>query len=137
MYLNRIGYRTVALDIIPGFLNYYDIRNLNPIAADMLKLPFRPNSFNAIISISALQWIYSDISNKKIESKGKNLSESLFSILMPHSNAIFQFYPKSKDVMDIIGKNMVKNTKFSGNFVIDNPDNPKKRKIFLFLKREN
>jgi ubiquinone/menaquinone biosynthesis C-methylase UbiE len=84
MYLHRIGHRTVALDIIPGFLNYYDIRNLNPIAADMLNLPFRPNSFNAIISISALQWIYRDISNKKIESKGKNLSKSLFSILMPH-----------------------------------------------------
>jgi hypothetical protein len=39
--------------------------------------------------------------------------------------------------MDIIGKNMVENTKFNGNFVIDNPDNPKKRKIFLFLKKEN
>ncbi|MFW9785805.1 MAG: class I SAM-dependent methyltransferase [Candidatus Heimdallarchaeota archaeon] len=136
MYLNKIGHRTVALDIIPDFLNHYNIRDLNPIAADMLNLPFRPNSFNAIVSISALQWIYREICINKTEKKYKNLSKSLFNILKPYSKAVFQFYPKSKAAMDIIGKIIVENTNFNGNFIIDNPDNPKKRKIFLFLRKD-
>ena len=29
-YLNELGHKTIALDIISGFLNFYDIKELNP-----------------------------------------------------------------------------------------------------------
>ncbi len=136
MYLNEIGYKTVAIDIISAFLNYYDIKDLNPIAADMCFSPFKPNTFDAIISISALQWIYRDLKNKQMHSMLKNLSKSFFHILKPKSRVIIQFYPKNKEIMDNIGKIFVENTDFIGNFIIDNPNSKKKRKIFLLLIKE-
>jgi SAM-dependent methyltransferase len=80
-YLKEIGYRTVALDIIPEFLYYYEIKDLNPLVADMCFLPFKPNIFDAIISISALQWIFRDLEDKNMYLMLKNLSTSSYKVL--------------------------------------------------------
>lgn len=134
-YLKEIGYRIVALDIIPEFLYYYEIKDLNPITADMCFPPFKPNTFDAIISISALQWIFRDLKDKMMYSMLKNLSTSFYKILKPNGRAVIQFYPKNKEIMDITGKIIVKHTDFLGNFIIDNPNRQKKRKIFLLLNK--
>jgi ubiquinone/menaquinone biosynthesis C-methylase UbiE len=136
MYLNEMGYKTVAIDIISEFLNYYDIKNLNPVASDMCFPPFKPHIFDAIISISSLQWIYKDINNKSMKEQIINLAKSFYIILKPKKKVIFQFYPKSKDIIDRIGKIFLKETEFSGHFIIDNPKSPKKRKIYLFLEKD-
>lgn len=136
VYLNEIGYRSVALDIIGNFLKYYDISFLNPINADMCFTPFKPNTFDAIISISALQWVFRDINDKIMHILLKKLSKSFFHILKPNSRVIFQFYPKNKVLMETIGKIIAVNTGFTGNFIIDNPNQPKKRKIFLLLDKQ-
>lgn len=136
MYLKEIGYKTVAIDIISAFLNYYSIKDLNPIAADMCFPPFKPNTFDAIISISALQWIFRDLKDEEMYYSLKNLSKSFFQILKPNSQVIIQFYPKSKEILDNIGKIIVENTDFKGNFIIDNPNSQRKRKIFLLLNKE-
>ena len=135
-YLKEIGHDVVALDVIYEFLGFYDIKEFNPIVSDMSSTPFRNESFDAIISISALQWIYREINNKIMKEKLVNLAQSLFNVLKPNSRAIFQFYPKNNDIMEEIGKIFADNTKFMGNFVIDNPNNPKKRRIFLLLTKE-
>ncbi|MFX1304074.1 MAG: class I SAM-dependent methyltransferase [Promethearchaeota archaeon] len=136
IYLKEIGYKTVGIDIISAFLNYYDIKDLNPIASDMCFPPFKPNIFDAIISISALQWIFRDLKNDQMYYLLKNLFKSFFKILKPNSKVIIQFYPKNREIMDKIGKIIVKNTGFNGNFIIDNPNNQRKRKIFLLLNKE-
>ncbi len=136
IYLNEIGFRSVALDIIGNFLQFYDIRSLNPVNADMCFTPFKPNTFDAIISISALQWVFRDINDKNMHFLLKNLSKSFFRILRPNSRVIFQFYPKNKVLMETIGKIIADNTEFIGNFVIDNPNHNKKRKIFLLLDKQ-
>ncbi len=135
IYLKEIGFNVVAIDLITEFLNFYDINELNPISADMCYPPFRPNSIDAIISISALQWIYRDTNNKIMESNLINMLKSFHIILKPGAKAIFQFYPKNKRIMEEIGKIIVKNSKFKGNYIIDNSSNPKKRKIFLLLNK--
>ncbi|MFX1499648.1 MAG: class I SAM-dependent methyltransferase [Promethearchaeota archaeon] len=135
MYLNEIGYKTVAIDLISSFLNYYDIRELNPIVSDMCIPPFKPNIFDAIISISALQWIYRDIQNEQMKRNLINLSKSFFNILKPNSRVVIQFYPKNKKILDSIGKIILEKTVFSGNVIIDNPDSQKKRKIYLLLEK--
>ncbi len=136
VYLNELGHKTIALDIVLNFLKYYNIRDLNPILSDMCYIPFQPNSFDAIVSISALQWIYKDLNAKKMRINLISLFKSFYVILKPKSKAVFQFYPKSKVILDSIGKIIAENTNFKGNFIIDNPDSPKKRKIYLFLKKE-
>ncbi len=135
IYLKEIGYRIVALDLISEFLNFYDINDINPINSDMCFMPFKPNIFDAIISISALQWVFRDTNNKNMHFSLKNLSKSFFHILKPNSRVIFQFYPKNKVIMEAIGKIIANNTGFTGNFIIDNPNHHKKRKIFLLLDK--
>jgi len=136
MHLDELGHKTIALDIISGFIKFYDIKNLNPILADMCYPPFQPSMFDAIISISALQWIYKDVNLKRKYLDLINLFKSFYTILKPKGKAIFQFYPKNKNVLDSIGDIIAKHTSFNGNFVIDNPNSPKKRKIYLLLKKE-
>jgi len=136
IFLNSVGFqKVIALDLIPDFLKFFDLKDVNPILADMCFLPFRSHIFDAVISISALQWIYRDINNKSMDLKLINMIKSFYNALKPKCKAVIQFYPKNKTIMKNIGKIIVKNTDFNGNFIIDNPNNPKKRKIFLFLKK--
>ena len=135
-YLEELGHKTIALDIILNFLKFYDIKVLNPILADMCYPPFKPKMFDAIISVSALQWISKNLNNEKMNSNLINLFISFYTILKPNGRAVFQFYPKNKNTLDKIGELISKNTSFDGNFVIDNPNSPKKRKIYLVLIKE-
>lgn len=137
VYLKEIGYNVIALDIVSEFLHFYDIKDLNPIIADMCSPPFQSNSFDAIISISALQWVFREINSELMRNNLINLIKSFERILRPKSKAVFQFYPKSKSIMEKIGKIIAHNTNLKGTYIIDNPNSPKKRKIFLFLKKRN
>ena len=136
IYLNQLGHKTIALDFISDFLKFFDIKDLNPILADMSYTPFQSKIFDAIISISALQWIFKEIGNKIMHSNLISLFRSFYNILKPNSKAVIQFYPKNNVVMENIGKIIRETTQFSGTFIIDNPNNPKKRKIFLALEKK-
>lgn len=135
IYLNGQGFKTITLDLIPEFLFFYDIKYLNPIVADMCYVPFKEKEFDAIISISAFQWIFREVHNKTMEHRLINLVKSFYSILKHKTKTVIQFYPKSKTIMDAIGELINKNTKFEGRYIIDNPKHPKKRKIFLVLEK--
>jgi SAM-dependent methyltransferase len=136
IYLNQLGHKTIALDFISDFLKFFDIKDLNPILADMSYTPFQSKIFDAIISISALQWIFKEIGNKIMRSNLISLFRSFYNILKPNSKAVIQFYPKNNVVMENIGKIIRETTQFSGTFIIDNPNNPKKRKMFLVLEKK-
>ena len=135
-YLKEIGHDVIALDIIYEFLSIYDIKEFNPIVSDLSHTPLRNECLDAIISISALQWIYREKNNNLMKEKLIKLAHSLFNALKPKCSAIFQFYPKNNNIMEDIGKLFTEHTKFQGNFVIDNPNNPKKRRIFLHLTKD-
>ncbi|MFX1312769.1 MAG: class I SAM-dependent methyltransferase [Promethearchaeota archaeon] len=137
MYLNTLGFKVISLDIISDFLNCYSIQELNPIAADMCLPPFKADVFDAIISISVLQWIYKDIHDKVSRNKFISLTTSFERILKPESKILIQFYPKNETIMKDIGRIFTEHTNLKGNFIIDNPNNAKKRKIFLYLKKKN
>ncbi|MFX1493016.1 MAG: class I SAM-dependent methyltransferase [Promethearchaeota archaeon] len=136
LYLKEIGFDVIALDVISEFLRYYNLIEINPLVADMCFLPFKPNTFDAIISISALQWIFRDNYNKKMEYLLIKLTKSFYKTLKSNGKVVIQFYPKNNEIMEKIGNLFVSNTNFKGNFIIDNPNNAKKRKIFLLLKKE-
>jgi 18S rRNA (guanine1575-N7)-methyltransferase len=136
IYLKEMGYKIVALDLIAEFLYFYEINDINPINSDMCFSPFKPNIFDAIISISALQWIYRDINDKMMHLMLINLFKSFFRILKSNGKVVIQFYPKSKEIMEKIGKIVAEHTEFKGQFIIDNPVNHKKRKIFLVLNKK-
>ena len=59
-YLHYKGFRTVGVDLNALFLKYYETPHLNPIHADMRWFGFKKNTFDLIISISAVQWLLAD-----------------------------------------------------------------------------
>ncbi len=134
-YLKEAGYNLVCIDLIPDFFNYYDMRDLNPIAADMCFPPFRSTQFDGIISVSALQWVFKEPIDDPMRKRLISLAQSFETILKSNSRIIFQFYPKNDIILKEIGKIFIDCTKLEGNFVIDNPKNPKKREIFLSLRK--
>ena len=135
-YLHELGYKVIALDIIADFLKYYNLSDFNPIIADMCKLPFRTNVIDAVISISALQWIYRNPQNRRERKNMETLFKTLYPILKRNGRAIFQFYPKNNYIMEKIKEIIITNTNFNGGFIIDNPNNPRKRKVYLFLEKK-
>jgi len=132
-YLREKGFKVVALDIISQFFYYYNIKPINPLVADMCEPPIKPNTFDGIISISALQWVYRNPSNDEMEANFISLLRSFYTILKPNSNIIFQFYPRNDKILSNMKQIINSATNFNGGFYIDNPNNPKKRRIFLKL----
>ncbi len=90
MYLKEIGFNVVALDIIAEFLYFYNIRDINPILCDMCFPPFKANIFDAIISISALQWIFRDMKNSYMRLKLLNLAEKKKDIFIIRKRLLVQ-----------------------------------------------
>jgi len=134
-YLQQHGFRLVSLDLINEFLKVYDMSGLNPINGDMCNCSFRPNSFDGIVSISALQWIYQDFDKEKTNKIMIGLVKSFYSMLKEHGKIVIQFYPKNSEVMKKVGTYFIDNASFEGGYIIDNLKSPKKRKIYLKLKK--
>ncbi len=132
-YLQQHGFKVVSLDLIKSFLNIYDMSEINPINGDMSHLPIKSNIFDAIISISAFQWIYREISGKSENKSLIELVKSFYLALKTNGIIVIQFYPKNTKILEKIGSIFVKHAPFEGGYIIDNENSPKKRKIFLKL----
>lgn len=129
------GYQTVGIDINRLFLTAYSLVELNPIHAEMLTLPFKPSTFDIIISISAVQWILAEKGPKIRKKHLDHLAELLAHCLRVGGKVVFQFYPKSDESMAELGRAIADQGQFQGTFIIDNPESPKKRKIFLYAEK--
>jgi SAM-dependent methyltransferase len=129
------GFRMVGFDLNRLFLTFYPIAELNPIHADARYVPFRQRQFDAVISISAIQWIIAEkvpaIRKAHLEFFARNALE----VVRPGGKVILQFYPKSDEIMRYVGSIFDATGMCEGGFVIDNPEIPKKRKIYLVVTR--
>jgi 18S rRNA (guanine1575-N7)-methyltransferase len=132
-YMLRKGLKLISLDLIDEFLKVYEMSNLNPINGDMCYSPIRPNTFDGIVSISALQWIYRDMYDFADNKKMIDLVKSFYSILKINGVVVIQFYPQNKKILDSIGNIFIKHAPFKGSFIFDDVDSPRKRKIYLKL----
>lgn len=129
------GYRAVGLDLNELFLKYYEIPHLNPMHADMRYFGFKPDSFDLIISISAVQWLLAETKFKRRRRFIRELIESCAYCLKSGGKVVTQFYPKSDEAMKEFGAIISENSSFTGTFIIDNPESPRKRKIYLYLEK--
>jgi 18S rRNA (guanine1575-N7)-methyltransferase len=129
------GYQSVGLDLNRLFLTAYALAELNPIQAEMLSIPFKPESFDIILSISAVQWILAKKSPKQRKKELTQLAKLLAQSLRIGGKVVFQFYPKSDESMTELGRVIADQGQFEGTFIIDNPESPKKRKIFLYAEK--
>jgi 18S rRNA (guanine1575-N7)-methyltransferase len=129
-YMMELGYDVIGIDIIDDFLIESQKRGLKVKKLDMRDLnnEFNNKTFDIVFSISALQWIKRDEDMQKV-------ANSVFYVIKDGGIAGFQFYPKSENEMKRVAK-FFSDSGFEGQIIIDNPNNLKKRLIFLILKKK-
>lgn len=139
--IEESGHRWVGVDISQAMLDVAkerrkedELEDLQIVQSDLGEgLPFRPGSFDAAISISALQWLCN--ADKKSHSPAKRLLRlfsTLYTCLTREGRAVFQFYPENPQQVELINQQALK-AGFTGGVVVDNPDSTKTKKFFLVL----
>lgn len=99
-------------------------------------LPFRPATFDGIISISAIQWLcYSNSSEQDPRLRLNRFFSTLYSILKRDAKAVLQFYPENPDQALLIAQAASK-VGFAGGLVVDYPNSSKAKKYYLCLSFE-
>ena len=122
-------YDVTGLDILPNMLQKAQEKGLKVVEGDMRELPtlFDKSSFDAVVSASALQWL------KQREDITK-VSSGINYVLRERGRLVIQFYPKSEEEMMNVARIFRRNG-FDGEIIVDNPKNPKKRMIYLVMKK--
>jgi 18S rRNA (guanine1575-N7)-methyltransferase len=96
-------------------------------------LPFRPATFDACISISALQWLcYSNSASQSPKRRLIRFFSSLYSVLKKSARAVLQFYPETAEQAVLISE-CATAVGFGGGIVVDYPNSAKAKKHYLVL----
>jgi len=96
-------------------------------------LPFRAATFDACISISALQWLCYSNTNKQVPKKRLvAFFSSLYTVLRRGGRAVLQFYPETAEQAVLISECAAK-VGFAGGIVVDYPNSTKAKKHYLVL----
>ena len=96
-------------------------------------LPFRPATFDACISISALQWLcYSNSASQNPRRRLIRFFSQLYSILKKSARAVLQFYPETAEQAVLISE-CATAVGFGGGVVVDYPNSAKAKKHYLVL----
>merc|ERR1719469_486833 len=96
-------------------------------------LPFRAATFDACISISALQWLCYSNTNKQIPKQRLiKFFSSLYSVLRRGGRAVLQFYPETAEQAVLISECAAR-VGFAGGIVVDYPNSAKAKKHYLVL----
>ena len=117
-------------------------RKAEPSPGDLLHhdmgtgLPFRPATFDACISISALQWLcYSNSKDQIPKRRLMRFFSSLYKVLRRGARAVLQFYPETSEHAILISECAAK-VGFAGGIVVDYPNSTKAKKHYLVLSFE-
>ncbi|AJQ39533.1 ASG_G0006100.mRNA.1.CDS.1 [Saccharomyces cerevisiae] len=125
-----------GLDISPSMLATGLSRKLEGdlMLQDMgTGIPFRAGSFDAAISISAIQWLCNaDTSYNDPKQRLMRFFNTLYAALKKGGKFVAQFYPKNDDQVDDILQS-AKVAGFSGGLVVDDPESKKNKKYYLVL----
>jgi len=128
--LNEKGFKTKGIDVSNEMIKKAKEQGIEIKKADMRKIPFKDKEFDGVISISALQWLIADKEDEEIKKVAKETNR----VLKKKGKAIFQFYSKSEEQAIKTAKLFSKQG-FETQLITDYPENPKKRKTYILLKK--
>jgi len=94
--------------------------------------PFRNQIFDGAISISVLQWAFSEESLAYL--KLCKLFKNLSNILSKNGRAVFQFYPNDLKEINLIFS-VIQIMNFDSALVVSNPVSTRGKKLFLCLSK--
>lgn len=96
-------------------------------------IPFRAGTFDAAVSISAIQWLCNaDHAYSNPKKRLQRFFETLYASLRRGGKAVCQFYPSDQSQIDMI-LHSAKLTGFGGGMIIDRPESKKHKKYYLVL----
>jgi len=136
------GFRVIAVDILIDMLSkavkkkqfFLNNKNVEYLLADINHLPFRGNSIDHTISISAYNFItYGKEDIREINKTINNSAKYLHEILKQNGRIVLEFYPKDDDELNFFISSFINNG-FKGFMVKNNP-RQKGGQTFLLLKR--
>jgi 18S rRNA (guanine1575-N7)-methyltransferase len=134
--LTQEGHMWVGMDISVSMIANALDREVDGdlFLADMGSgIPFRAGSFDAAISISAIQWLLNaDTSTADPKKRLMTFFQTLYASLKRGGKVVCQFYPMNDKQTDAI-LNAAKMTGFAGGLVVDNPESKKNKKYYLVL----
>jgi len=125
----------VGMDISASMLTQALERDVDGdmLLADMGQgVPFRAGTFDAAISISAIQWLCNaETADVSPEGRLKRFFDGLYASLRRGGKAVCQFYPKNIQQRDMIAKAAIK-AGFGAGILEDDPET-KNVKVYLVL----
>jgi cyclopropane fatty-acyl-phospholipid synthase-like methyltransferase len=132
------GYNVIGVDLMEKMVEnakkkdfevyHGDMRNLKHTLVSASGRKLKLGKFDAVVSVSALQWV-------KDMDEIKKVAEGIYSLLEKGGLMIIQFYPKSEQELKDIAHVFAVNG-FKGKIIIDSPEHLKNRLIFLVMERE-
>ena len=146
--IEQYGHYWQGIDISPDMIavafdkraedENLDDSNDSMVAGDIgCGLPYRPATFDAVVSISTLQWLCNaDRKDHIPQRRLKRFFESLFMCLARGGKAVFQLYPENDKQMHMI-MNSAKRAGFGGGVVLDYPNSTTAKKYYLVLQTDN
>ncbi len=137
--LSEDGHIWVGMDIAPSMLavalqrGQDDVVEGDLFLADMGQgVPFRPGTFDAAISISAVQWLCNaESSDVSPEGRLRRFFDGLYASLRRGGRAVCQFYPKNVQQRSMISNAAIK-AGFGAGILEDDPET-KNVKLYLVL----
>ncbi|RLG18132.1 hypothetical protein DRN75_02440 [Nanoarchaeota archaeon] len=121
-FFKEKGFDVTALDINEHMLDYCKKKNLKTVHMNMLELDKLNHHYDYAISVSAVQWL----KTSDFKTFAKGLSNTA-------DNIAIQFYPKDESTVYRLAKTLSKY--FDVKVIVDNPNNPRKRTIFIVGKK--
>ncbi|MFZ3077076.1 MAG: class I SAM-dependent methyltransferase [Candidatus Aenigmatarchaeota archaeon] len=105
------------------------IKNL--VRADFESIPFRENNFDAIISLSALQW-FDPKDEHDVKDHYAGIAKEFFRLLKSGGKAGLQFYPATEREWEIAVKCF---RKLFGGYIIEEGEGRKKKRYLILEKK--
>lgn len=134
--LTEEGHAWIGMDISADMLGEALDRGVEGdlMLADMgAGVPFRAGCFDAVVSISAIQWLLNaDRSGADPKKRLGDFFGTLYGALKRGGKVVCQFYPTGQKQTDAIFA-AAKTAGFSGGMVVDDPESKKNTKYYLVL----
>lgn len=125
----------IGMDVSPSML---DVALQRDVEGDLMLadigqgVPFRAGTFDAAISISAIQWLCNaESSDTSPQGRLSRFFNGLYASLRRGGRAVCQFYPKNDTQRDMIA-GAAKRAGFGAGLLEDDPDT-KNKKVYLVL----
>ena len=131
------GHCCTGVDISISMMHAAKIRDksVHLVKLDMRQgLPFRDSSFDAIISVSAMGWLFNLTNYNQTQSIVlETFMDGMYECLRPGGRAVLQFYFNSLTEVELFFEEAGK--RFSGGLIVDPPTSVMGAKLYLCLKK--